>query len=180
LVYIVMASQFESFAKPFIVMLSVPFALSGVILALWITGTSLSIIGMLGFILLIGIVVKNGIMLIDFTNLLRDRGYELNKAVAMAGSSRLRPVLMTSVTTVLGMLPLALSRSEGSETWIPMGVVVIGGATVSTLITLLIVPVAYAVMSRSGERDKEAKLRKTFYFFDRELPEADRLEIEGE
>ena len=180
LVYIVMASQFESFAKPFIIMLSVPFALSGVILALWITGVSLSIIGMLGFILLVGIVVKNGIMLIDFTNLLRDRGYPLNKAVAMAGASRLRPVLMTSLTTILGMLPLALSRSEGSETWIPMGVVVIGGATVSTLITLLIVPVAYSVMSRSGERDKEAEVRKSFLFLDRPLPEADRIEIEGE
>ena len=180
LVYIVMASQFESFAKPFIIMLSVPFAASGTILALWITGTSLSIIGMLGFILLIGIVVKNGIMLIDFTNLLRDRGYALNKAVAMAGASRLRPVLMTSLTTILGMLPLALSRAEGSETWVPMGVVVIGGATVSTLITLLIIPVAYSVMSRSGERDKEAQVRKTFLFLDRELPEADRLEIDGQ
>ena len=180
LVYIVMASQFESFAKPFIIMLSVPFAFSGVFLALWITGTSLSVIGMLGLILLVGIVVKNGIMLIDFTNLLRDRGYELSKAVAMAGASRLRPVLMTSLTTILGMVPLALSRSEGSETWVPMGVVVIGGATVSTLVTLLIVPVAYAVMSRSGERDKEAKVRKSFLFLDRPLPEADRIEIDGE
>ena len=180
LVYIVMASQFESFAKPFIIMLSVPFALSGAIVALWITGTSLSIVGMLGIILLVGIVVKNGIVLIDFTNLMRDRGYELHQAIALSGASRLRPVLMTSMTTILGMLPMALSTAEGSETWIPLGVVVIGGATVSTLITLLVVPTAYAIMSRRGERDKEAQLRKTFVFFDRELPEEDRREIEGE
>ena len=180
LVYVVMASQFESFAKPFIIMLSIPFALSGAVLALWITGTSLSIVGMLGIILLVCIVVKNGIVLIDYTNLMRDRGYELNKAIALSGASRLRPVLMTSFTTILGMLPMALSRAEGSETWVPMGVVVIGGAMVSTLVTLLIVPVAYALMSRRGERDKEAQLRKTFVFFDRELPEADRMEIEGQ
>ncbi|MDR1679903.1 MAG: efflux RND transporter permease subunit [Prevotellaceae bacterium] len=179
LVYIVMASQFESFSKPFIIMMSVPFAMSGAIMALWITGTSLSIVGALGVILLVGIVVKNGIVLIDYINLMRDRDYELNEAIAMSGRSRLRPVVMTSLTTILGMVPMALSTAEGSETWVPMGIVVIGGATVSTLLTLLIVPVFYAVMSRHGERNKEAQLRKTFVFFDRELPEEDRKELEG-
>jgi hydrophobic/amphiphilic exporter-1 (mainly G- bacteria), HAE1 family len=164
LVYIVMASQFESFAKPTIIMMSVPFAITGVILALWITGTSLDMIGALGVIMLVGIVVKNGIVLVDYTNLMRDRGYELNEAISMSGASRLRPVLMTAFTTILGMLPMALSNSEGSEMWKPMGIVVMGGLLVSTLVTLIVVPVLYAVMSRHGERDKEKKNRETFIF----------------
>ena len=164
LVYIVMASQFESFAKPSIIMMSVPFAITGVILSLWITGTSLDMIGALGAIMLVGIVVKNGIVLVDYTNLMRDRGYELNEAITMSGASRLRPVLMTAFTTILGMLPMALSNSEGSELWKPMGIVVMGGLLVSTLVTLIVVPILYAVMSRHGERDKEKKNRETFIF----------------
>jgi HAE1 family hydrophobic/amphiphilic exporter-1 len=164
LVYIVMASQFESLSKPAIIMMSVPFALSGVILALWVTDINLDMIGALGCIMLVGIVVKNGIVLVDYINLMRDRGYKLNEAIALSGESRLRPVLMTAVTTLLGMLPMALSRGEGSELWRPMGIVVIGGLLVSTAITLIIVPVVYAVMSRHGERNKEAKLRKEFVF----------------
>ncbi|MBP9647764.1 MAG: efflux RND transporter permease subunit [Paludibacteraceae bacterium] len=167
LVYIVMASQFESFSKPFIIMMSVPFAITGVILALLITGTSLNLIGSLGVVLLVGIVVKNGIVLVDYINLMRDRGNELNEAIALSGQSRLRPVLMTAVTTILGMIPMALSTSEGSETWVPMGIVVIGGLVVSTLVTLIVVPTLYAVMSRRGERNKEEKLRKSFTFFDK-------------
>ena len=124
LVYIVMASQFESFSKPFIIMMSVPFAISGVIIALFVTGTSLDMIGALGAIMLVGIVVKNGIVLVDYINLMRDRGYELNEAIAISGSSRLRPVLMTAFTTILGMLPMALSTGTGSEMWKPMGIVV--------------------------------------------------------
>ncbi|MDD2285138.1 MAG: efflux RND transporter permease subunit [Paludibacter sp.] len=164
LVYIVMASQFESFKKPFIIMMSVPFAFTGVILALLITGTTLDMIGALGAIMLVGIVVKNGIVLVDYTNLMRDRGYELYEAIALAGSSRLRPVLMTAFTTILGMVPMALSQGEGSEMWRPMGVVVIGGLLVSTVLTLIIVPVLYGIMSRHGERDKEEKNRKEFIF----------------
>lgn len=167
LVYIVMASQFESFSKPFIIMMSVPFAITGVILALLITGTSLNLIGALGVVLLVGIVVKNGIVLVDYINLMRDRGNELNEAIALSGQSRLRPVLMTAVTTILGMIPMTLSTSEGSETWVPMGIVVIGGLVVSTLVTLIVVPTLYAVMSRRGERSKEEKLRKSFTFFDK-------------
>lgn len=167
LVYIVMASQFESFSKPFIIMMSVPFAITGVILALLITGTSLNLIGAIGVVLLVGIVVKNGIVLVDYINLMRDRGNELNEAIALSGQSRLRPVLMTAVTTVLGMIPMTLSTSEGSETWVPMGIVVIGGLVVSTLVTLIVVPTLYAVMSRRGERNKEEKLRKSFTFFDK-------------
>ena len=167
LVYIVMASQFESFSKPFIIMMSVPFAITGVILALLITGTSLNLIGSLGVVLLVGIVVKNGIVLVDYINLMRDRGNELNEAIALSGQSRLRPVLMTAVTTILGMIPMTLSTSEGSETWVPMGIVVIGGLVVSTLVTLIVVPTLYAVMSRRGERNKEEKLRKSYTFFDK-------------
>lgn len=166
LVYIVMASQFESFSKPFIIMMSIPFAISGVILALLITGTSLNMVGALGVILLAGIVVKNGIVLVDYTNLMRDRGYELHEAIALSGQSRLRPVLMTAATTTLGMIPMALSTSEGSEIWAPMGIVVIGGLLVSTIVTLIIVPVLYSFLSRKGERNKEAKLRKAFKFLD--------------
>ena len=166
LVFIVMASQFESLKKPFIIMMAIPFAISGVIIALWVTNTTLDMIGALGVVMLVGIVVKNGIVLVDYINLMRDRGYELNEAIALSGESRLRPVLMTAATTILGMLPMALSRSEGSEMWIPMGIVVIGGLLVSTVVTLLVVPVLYSIMSRHGERDKEEEIRKAFIFYD--------------
>ena len=174
LVYIVMASQFESFSKPAIIMMSVPFAITGVILALWTTGTSLDMIGALGCVMLVGIVVKNGIVLVDYINLMRDRGYELNEAIALSGASRLRPVLMTAFTTLLGMLPMALSNGEGSEMWRPLGIVVIGGLLVSTLVTLIVVPVLYASISRHGERDKEEKNRKTFIFMQLSPDDADK------
>lgn len=164
LVYIVMASQFESLDKPFIIMMSIPFALSGVVLALFVTGVSLDMIGALGAIMLVGIVVKNGIVLVDYINLMRDRGHELNEAIALSGASRLRPVLMTAMTTILGMLPMALSTGAGSETWRPMGIVVMGGLLVSTVVTLIVVPVLYGIMSRHGERNKAAKARKDFWF----------------
>ena len=164
LVYIVMASQFENFSKPMIIMTAAIFAIPGVIWALFITNTSLDMIGALGVILLVGIVVKNGIVLVDYINLMRDRGYELNKAITLSGQSRLRPVLMTAFTTILGMVPMALSQSEGSEMWHPMGIVVIGGLLVSTIVTLLVVPVLYAITSRHGERDKEERNRKNFIF----------------
>ena len=158
LVYIVMASQFESFSKPAIIMMAVPYAITGVILALLVTHTSLDMIGALGVIMLVGIVVKNGIVLVDYINLMRDRGYELNEAIALSGESRLRPVLMTAFTTMLGMLPMALSRGEGSEMWVPMGIVVIGGLMVSTIVTLIVVPVLYAITSKKGERDKTKEI----------------------
>ena len=160
LVYIVMASQFESFKSPFIIMLSLPFAFSGVVLALLFTGEALNLISMIGAIMLVGIAVKNGIVLVDYTNLLRERGYSTFRAVIEGGKSRLRPVLMTSLTTILGMLPLALSTGEGSEVWRPMGIAVIGGLTFSTMLTLLIVPAVYAAFAGSAIKSARKKEQK--------------------
>jgi len=151
LVYLVMASQFESFLTPLVIMFSVPFSFTGVIWALFITNTTLSVIAALGAVLLIGIVVKNGIVLVDYINLMRDRGYEMVEAIALAGRSRLRPVLMTALTTILGMLPLALSIGEGAEIWKPMGITVIGGLLFSTLLTLVIVPVVYMAFMKKKQ-----------------------------
>lgn len=164
LVFLVMASQFESFIMPFVIMFSIPFSFTGVILALLITNTTLSIIAGLGAVLLIGIVVKNGIVLIDYINLQRDRGMHLNEAIAVSGRLRLRPVLMTAMTTILAMLPLALSTGEGAEIWSPMGISLIGGLIFSTMVTLVLVPVVYGIFARRGERDKLRKLRERFTF----------------
>ncbi|MBU0765330.1 MAG: efflux RND transporter permease subunit, partial [Bacteroidetes bacterium] len=156
LVYIVMASQFESFRSPLIIMFSLPFAFTGVILALYITGLTLNIISVIGGIMLVGIVVKNAIVIMDFTNLMRDRGHTVVQSVIIAGKSRLRPVLMTTFTTLLGMLPLAVSQGEGADMWRPMGVSIIGGLLFSTMVTLLFVPVLYSIfgaarVTQSGE-----------------------------
>ncbi len=166
LVFIVMASQFESFVMPLIIMVSMFFSFSGVAIALYITDTTMSTVAMLGAILLVGIVVKNGIVLIDYLNLLRSRGVELYTAAIQASRSRLRPILMTALTTVLGMLPMALSVSEGSEIWAPMGITVIGGLLFSTIITLIITPVIYVLSARHGARDKRAKVQKKFVFME--------------
>ena len=155
LVYLVMASQFESLKMPFIIMFSIPFALSGVVIALFITSTNFNIISGIGTVLLVGIVVKNAIVLVDFINLMRGRGLELYEAIVLSGRSRLRPVLMTSATTILGMLPLAIRLGSGAELWSPMGVAVIGGLTFSTIVTLIIVPVAYAIFVRRVEERKK-------------------------
>ena len=173
LVYLVMAAEFESFVSPGIIMLAIPFAFTGVLLALIICQVNLSIVAALGAMMLIGIVTKNGIVLIDYINLMRERGYKLNEAIALSCRSRLRPVLMTSFTTMLGMLPMALSTSEGSETWQPMGVSVIGGMVFSTLITMLIVPAVYAAVNKSGNRDKKKLEQKQYHFMADFDPERD-------
>ena len=155
LVYIVMATQFESLLMPFIIMISIMFAFTGVILGLFITNTPLSLIALIGAIMLVGIVVKNGIVMVDFTNLLHERGLTVNQAVISAGKSRLRPVLMTTLTTILGMLPLALGVGEGSEIWQPMGIAIIGGLTFSTMLTLIVVPVLYSIFVGGRKRKKK-------------------------
>ena len=160
LVYIVMASQFESFTYPGIIMTSIMFAFSGVVLILWITGTNLNVMSMIGGIMLIGIVVKNGIVLIDYITLNRERGMSITKSVLHAGKSRMRPVLMTSLTTILGMVPMAVGTGEGAEMWRPMGVAVIGGLTFSTILTLLFVPTLYTIFAFNGVRRQRRKLQK--------------------
>lgn len=164
LVYLVMASQFESLKMPFIIMFSIPFAFSGVAIALFLTKTTLSVISAIGAVMLIGIVVKNAVVLVDFINLTRDRGHELYEAVTLSGRSRLRPVIMTSATTILGMLPLALSTGSGSELWSPMGISVIGGLLFSTVITLVLVPVVYIIFARRGERNKTIAVYSEMHF----------------
>ncbi len=160
LVYIVMASQFESFTYPGIIMSSIMFAFSGVVLILWMTGTNLNIMSMIGGIMLIGIVVKNGIVLIDYITLNRERGMSVRRSVIHGGRSRLRPVLMTSLTTILGMVPMAVGTGEGAEMWRPMGTAVIGGLTFSTILTLLFVPTMYTIFAYNGMKRKRKNMRK--------------------
>ena len=162
LVFIVMASQFESLTYPFIIMFSVPFAISGVIIALAATGNTLNMMSFVGLIMLVGIVVKNGIVLVDYINLNRERGMGIIHAVVTGGKSRLRPVLMTTLTTILGMLPLALSNSQGSEMWKSMAITVIGGLTISTILTLVLVPTIYTMFGGSGVKRTRRKLRHAF------------------
>ena len=152
LVYIVMASQFESFMSPFVIMFSIPFAFVGVILGLIITGTPLGVMGMIGILILMGIVVKNGIVLIDYTILMRERGFSVAEASVIAAKSRLRPILMTTLTTVLGMIPMAIGQGEGAEMWRSLGMVVAWGLSISTLVTLVIIPTVYASMASWPER----------------------------
>lgn len=160
LVYIVMATQFESLKFPFIIMFTIPFACTGVFLALWMTSTPLSLIALIGAIMLVGIVTKNGIVMVDYMNLLIERGAGVSEAVVAGGKSRLRPVLMTSFTTILGMLPLAIGTGAGSETWQPMGIAVIGGLTFSTILTLFIVPALYSILvNRSQRKAREQQAR---------------------
>ncbi len=154
LVYMVMAAQFESLLDPFIIMFSIPFAFTGVTLGLFIFGETFNVISFLGAILLVGIVVKNAIVLVDYINITRERGYELKEAIVYSGRNRLRPVLMTTFTTLLGTLPLVISSGEGSEVWRPLGVATVGGLTVSTLITLLIVPVLYSIFETRIKKKK--------------------------
>ena len=160
LVYIVMASQFESFMSPFVIMFSIPFAFVGVLLGLWITGTPLGTMGMIGILILMGIVVKNGIVLIDYTILMRERGKSIAESSVIAAKSRLRPILMTTLTTVLGMIPMAIGQGEGSEMWRSLGMVVAWGLSISTLVTLVIIPTVYASMASWQERRAARKAAK--------------------
>jgi multidrug efflux pump subunit AcrB len=155
LVYLILAAQFESFRDPFIIMLTVPMAIAGALLSLWIFGHTLNIFSEIGMLLLIGIVTKNGILIVEFANQKQRAG--MNKATAAfeAAASRLRPIIMTSLATVFGALPIALALGSGAESRIPLGVVVVGGILFSLLLTLFVIPVMYIVMSGKKQSKKE-------------------------
>jgi HAE1 family hydrophobic/amphiphilic exporter-1 len=148
MVYLVMASQFESLLHPFVILFSVPLALIGVIVSLWLAGVTISIVVLIGAILLAGIVVNNAIILVDYTNQLRREGLAKLDALQQAGRVRLRPIMMTTATTVLGLTPMALGLGEGSELRSPMALTVIGGLLTSTLLTLLVIPAVYSLLDR--------------------------------
>jgi HAE1 family hydrophobic/amphiphilic exporter-1 len=149
LVYLVMASQFESLLHPFVLMFSIPLAVVGVALALGLTGTSISVMVLIGMVILAGIVVKNAIVLVDYANRLRKEGRSKIDALVEAGSVRMRPIIMTTLTTVLGLLPMALGIGEGVEVRAPLAITLIGGLVVSTLLTLVVIPVVYVTFDRS-------------------------------
>ena len=157
LVYIVMASQFESLTYPFIIIFSIPFAFIGSLLLLAITGEPLGIMGLIGLVMLVGMVVKNGIVLVDYINLNRERGMSIITAVVHGGRSRLRPVLMTTLTTILGMVPLAIGTGQGSEMWQSLGISIIGGMTFSTVVTLVLIPVLYSIFGGNGVKRQRKK-----------------------
>jgi HAE1 family hydrophobic/amphiphilic exporter-1 len=146
IIYMLLAAQFESFTHPLSIMLSVPLASAGVILGLFLTGRSFGLTALIGMLMLVGIVVKNGILLVDYTNTLRKRGYKRNDAVLEASPTRLRPILMTASATILGMLPIALGIGEGAEIQAPMATAVIGGLITSTVLTLFVVPIVYTLL----------------------------------
>jgi HAE1 family hydrophobic/amphiphilic exporter-1 len=146
LVYMIMASQFESLLDPFVVMFSVPFAFTGTIWAIFLGGHHINIVVFLGLLMLVGVVVNNAIVLVDYTNLLRARGLPLFEAVPKACRTRLRPVLMTSLTTIAGLIPMAFGKGQGSEVWNPIGLTVLGGLLVSTFVTLMLVPTVYSIL----------------------------------
>lgn len=155
LIYMIMAAQFESFKMPFIIMFSVPFAFVGVLWGFLITGTALNLMSFIGIIMLMGIAVSNAIILVDYTNILRARGVGLYDAVRQAGAHRLRPVLMTTMTTLIGMFPLAVKAGEGAEMWHPFAIAVISGLTLSTFVTLILIPIMYSIVE--GFSVKELK-----------------------
>ncbi|MEO8000261.1 MAG: efflux RND transporter permease subunit [Arenimonas sp.] len=170
LVYLVMASQFESLLHPFVIMFSVPLAIVGAVLALWLKGSPISIVVFIGLILLVGIVVKNAIVLLDKVNQLREEGVSKREAICQGAESRLRPIIMTTLTTLFGFAPLAFFGGDGAEVRAPMAITVIGGLTVSTILTLVIIPIVYNILDR----------RSDAYYRERGLKTAAKYTAEGE
>jgi len=160
LVYMILASQFESLLYPFIIMFTVPLAFSGGVFGLFLTGKTLNVSSIIGILMLSGIVVNNAIVLIDYVNTLRSKGHEVVEAILMAGPTRLRPILMTSLTTILALAPIAIGSGEGSEIQSPLAIVVIGGLILSTLLTLVLIPVVYLIMDKLSTRTKKWFNRK--------------------
>lgn len=157
LVFVIMASQFESLTYPFVIMFSMPFAVVGVLIGLVTTNTAMGVMALLGVLMLMGIVVNNGIVLVDYTNLCRERGMSIYDAVVTAGRSRLRPILMTTLTTVLGMIPMAVGTGVGAEMWNSLGMSVAWGLSFSTLITLILIPTLYTTFAVNGENRRKKK-----------------------
>ena len=155
LVYMVMAIQFQSLKYPFIIIGTIPLAFTGGLFALWISGMQVSAVALMGLLVLVGVVVNNGIVLIDYINQLRNEGKELREAIYEAGQTRLRPIFMTALTTIFGLITLALGLQSGSELLQPMGIVVIGGLVYSTILTLVFVPVLYEAMTKKKKTSKE-------------------------
>jgi HAE1 family hydrophobic/amphiphilic exporter-1 len=161
LVFGVMASLFESFRDPFIIIFTIPLSIIGIVAIYLITGTIFNVLTAVGLLVLIGVIVNNGIVLVDYTNLLRKRGYSLNEACIEAAGNRLRPILMTTLTTILGLVPMAFFPGEGSELVAPIGKTVLGGLSFGTLMTLFLMPTVYAVMNkRSDMRKAKAQARR--------------------
>jgi multidrug efflux pump len=165
--YLVLAAQFESYVHPFVIMLTVPLAIAGGLFGLWITGSTLNLYSQIGLIMLIGLAAKNGILIVEFTNQLRDRGVEFSEALLEASSARLRPIIMTSLTAVAGALPLVISSGAGSETRFVVGVVIISGVIVATFFTLFVVPVAYTLLAKNtgSPNDVSKKLEQEIAHF---------------
>jgi HAE1 family hydrophobic/amphiphilic exporter-1 len=155
LVYMIMASQFESFIHPFVIMFTIPLSLIGVVIALLIAGRTVNLVSAIGFIMLTGIAVNNGIVMIDYINQLRRKGVETKEAILQGCSIRFRPVLITALTTMLGMLPMALSTSSGSEMRAPMAITVVGGLFATTLMTLFVIPSIYSLVERVKFKEKK-------------------------
>jgi HAE1 family hydrophobic/amphiphilic exporter-1 len=156
LVYMVMASQFEHFIHPFIIMFTVPLGIVGVIFGLFVTGRTVNLAAMIGVILLAGIAVNNGIVMIDYVNQLIKRGVDKREAVLQGATTRLRAVLLTALTTILGSLPMAFSRSSGSEFRAPLGVAIVFGLTATTFLTLFVIPVIYSIVNKIRFKERRS------------------------
>ena len=155
LIYLILAAQFESFIDPFIIMLTVPLALGGAVLSLWLFNQTLNIFSQIGIIMLIGLVTKNGILIVEFANKQREKGLSVKDAAIEASTLRLRPILMTSIATILGALPIAIGLGSGAQSRIPMGIVVVGGLLFSLVLTLYVIPVMYTYISRTKKHEAE-------------------------
>src|SRR5690606_6957576 len=151
-VFMVLAAQFESLVHPLTVLLAVPLAVTGALVTLWAAGATLNLYSQIGFVLLIGLASKNSILLVEYANQLRDRGMELTEAVLEAGRIRFRPIMMTAVSTVVGALPIALGLGAGSDSRVPLGLVIVGGVSIATFLTLFLVPVVYLLFERARQR----------------------------
>jgi HAE1 family hydrophobic/amphiphilic exporter-1/multidrug efflux pump len=161
LIYLVLAGQFESFTDPFTIMITVPLALAGALLSLWIFGQTINIFSEIGMIMLIGLVTKNGILIVEFANQKREQGMNKMEAVLEAAQQRLRPILMTSLATSLGALPIALSLGAASTSRIPLGIVIVGGIIFSLILTLLVIPAVYTYISGEHKKDKNKEYDHT-------------------